>query len=349
MVGLKYNIKFLVSNEDAMTNLPETMNCVEVKEPGGPEALVPAIRPVPEAGEGEVLIKVAAAGINGPDIYQRKGLYPPRPGQTDLPGLEVSGTIVALGEGAQGWKVGDKVCALTNGGGYAEYCIAPDTQCLPIPKGLSMIEAAGVPETFFTVWFNLFQRAGLQKGESILIHGGAGGIGTTAVQLGSAMGANVIVTESSDEKCQACLDLGATKAINYMTEDFVDPVREFGGGKGVNMILDVVGGDYVEKNIKALGPNGRLINIAFLKGSKVDINLMPVMLKGLKLMGSVLRSQPQKVKAKIADELKEQVWPLLEAGEVKPVIYKELPLSKAAEGHRIMEGAGHVGKIMLAT
>lgn len=330
-----------------MTNLPETMNCVEVKVPGGPEALVPATRPVPEAGKGEVLIKVAAAGINGPDIYQRKGLYPPRPGQTDLPGLEVSGTVVALGEGAQGWKIGDKVCALTNGGGYAEYCVAPDTQCLLIPNGLSMVEAAGVPETFFTVWFNIFQRAGLQKGESILIHGGAGGIGTTAVQLASAMGANVIATEGSDEKCQACLKLGATKAINYMVEDFVDPVREFGGGKGVNMILDVVGGDYIEKNIKALGPNGRLINIAFLKGSKVDINLMPVMLKGLKLMGSVLRSQPQKVKAKIAEELQDQVWPLLEAGKVKPVIYKELPLAEAAEGHRIMEGAGHVGKIML--
>jgi NADPH2:quinone reductase len=330
-----------------MINIPKMMNCVEVKEPGGPEVLVLASRQVPEVGEGEVLIKVAAAGINGPDIYQRKGLYPPRPGQTDLPGLEVSGTISVLGEGAQGWKIGDRVCALTNGGGYAEFCVAPGTQCLPIPKGLSMVEGAAIPETFITVWFNLFQRAGLQKGESILIHGGAGGIGTTAVQLASAMGANVITTEGSEEKCQACLDLGATKAINYTTEDFVEPVREFGGGKGVNMILDVVGGDYIEKNMKALSPNGRLINIAFLRGSKVNINLMPVMLKGLKLMGSVLRSQPQKVKEKIREELKEQVWPLLDGGKVKPVIYKELPLDGAAEGHRIMEGAGHVGKIML--
>ena len=330
-----------------MTNLPETMNCVEVKEPGGPEVLVPTIRPVPEVGEGEVLVKVAAAGINGPDIYQRKGLYPPRPGQTDLPGLEISGTVVALGLGAQGLKIGDKVCALTNGGGYAEYCVAPDTQCLPIPTGLSMVEAAGVPETFFTVWTNIFERAGLQPGESILIHGGAGGIGTTAVQLASALGSRVIITEGSDEKCQACLGLGAENAVNFTKEDFVDIAREFGGGRGVNVILDVVGGDYIEKNIKSLAPEGRLVSIAFLKGSKVEINLMPVMLKGLKLMGSVLRSQPKKRKAEIAAGLIEKVWPLLNSGKVKPIIHKELPLAEAAEGHRIMEGAGHIGKIML--
>jgi NADPH2:quinone reductase len=333
-------------NEDAMTNLPETMNCIEIKEPGGPEALVPTTRPVPVAGEGDVLIKVAAAGINGPDIYQRKGLYPPRPGESDLPGLEVSGTVVALGDGAQGLSIGDEVCALTNGGGYAEYCVAPDVQCLPVPKGLSLIEAGGVPETFFTVWSNIFERAALQEGESILIHGGAGGIGTTAVQLCSAMGARVIATEGSDEKCQACLDLGAEKAINFRDEDFVEAAKEF-GGRGVNVILDVVGGDYVAKNIASLAREGRLVNIAFLQGSKVKINLMPVMLKCLTMTGSTLRIQPKARKGQIAAALKQTVWPLMEAGKVKPVIYKELPLAEAAEGHRIMEGAGHVGKIML--
>jgi len=327
--------------------LPETMTCVEITEPGGPEVLVPATRPLPEPGAGEVLVQVAAAGINGPDIYQRKGLYPPRPGESDLPGLEISGTVVALGAGAEGPSVGDEVCALVGGGGYAEFCVAPDAQCLPVPKGIRLIDAGGLPETFFTVWTNLFERAALCEGETLLVHGGGGGIGTTAIQMARALGVRVMTTEASDEKCQACVSLGAERAVNFNSEDFVEAAKEFTEGKGVDVILDVVGGDYVDRNIKSLARDGRLVNIAFLKGPKVEVNLMPVMLKCLTLTGSTLRIQPKARKAQIAAGLRKNIWPLIEAGDIKPVIHTTLPLAEAAEGHRLMEGGQHIGKILL--
>lgn len=324
-----------------------SMTCIEISEPGGPDVLKPNTRPVPEARPGEVLIKIVAAGINRPDCVQRAGLYPAPKGASDLPGLEAAGEIVALGEGVTSWAVGDKVCGLLNGGGYAQYVTTPADQCLPVPTGFSMLEAAALPETFFTVWSNVFQRAALQPGESLLIHGGGGGIGTTAIQIANKLGSRVMITEGDDDKCQACLDLGAEKAINFNKDDFVDPAREFGGGRGVNVILDIVGGDYIAKNIKALAPDGRLVNIAYLKGSKVELNFMPIMLKRLTLTGSTLRSQSDSAKAAIAAALKQHVWPLLNAGEIKPLIHSTFPLEKANEAHTLMEGFGHTGKIML--
>ena len=327
--------------------LPETMTAVEITEDGGPDVLKPGTRPVPEAQAGEVLIKVAAAGVNRPDMVQRQGHYPAPPGASDIPGLEVAGTIAAIGADAGGWAIGDEVTALVTGGGYAEYGAAPATQCLAVPRGLSVVEAAALPETFFTVWSNVFDRAGLEAGETFLVHGGSSGIGTTAIQLAKAQGARVFATAGSDEKCAACRELGAVRAINYRTEDFVEIVKEETEGRGADVILDMVGGDYVARNIKAAAADGRIVNIAFLKGPKVEVNLLPVMLKRLTLTGSTLRARSVGFKGAIARRLKEKVWPLIEAGRVRPVIHATFPLTQAAEAHRLMETSAHIGKIML--
>lgn len=327
--------------------LPTTMRCIEITGPGGPEMLQPGQRPLPEPGAGQVLIRVAAAGINRPDVFQRQGGYPPPPGASDLPGLEVAGTVVALGEGVEQCRVGDRVCALLSGGGYAEYAVAEAGVCLPVPEGYSDIQAAALPETFFTVWHNLFERAALQPQEVLLVHGGASGIGTAAIQLGKAFGARVFATAGTAEKCLACEQLGAEKAFNYHHEDFVDGVKS--ACKGANVILDMVGGDYIAKNIRTLAFQGRMVSIAFLRGSKVEVDLMPVMLKQLVLTGSTLRSQPIANKARIARGLHDKVWPLLDSGAVKPIIHSILPLEQAAAGHRLMESNTHIGKIILAT
>lgn len=323
------------------------MRCIEITGPGGPEMLQPGQRPLPEPGAGQVLIRVAAAGINRPDVFQRQGGYPPPPGASDLPGLEVAGTVVALGEGVEQCRVGDRVCALLSGGGYAEYAVAEAGVCLPVPEGYSDIQAAALPETFFTVWHNLFERAALQPQEVLLVHGGASGIGTAAIQLGKAFGARVFATAGTAEKCLACEQLGAEKAFNYHHEDFVDGVKS--ACKGANVILDMVGGDYIAKNIRTLAFQGRMVSIAFLRGSKVEVDLMPVMLKQLVLTGSTLRSQPIANKARIARGLHDKVWPLLDSGAVKPIIHSILPLEQAAAGHRLMESNTHIGKIILAT
>ena len=325
-------------------SLPQTMKAVEISTPGGPEVLKSCERPLPRPAKGEVLIKVAATGVNGPDIMQRKGLYPAPPGASDLPGLEVSGEIVQTGEGVTAWRVGEQVAALTNGGGYAEYCVADADQCLPIPKGVSLQDAAGLPETYFTVWSNVFIGAQLKAGETFLVHGGAGGIGTTAIQLGKAFGAKVIATDSPQARCQICRDLGADRAIDYRQEDFVEVVRQAGGA---NVILDIVGGPNIEKNIKAASHDARIIQLAFALGSKVEINLMPVMLKRLVYTGSTLRTRPAEFKARIASELRSQVWPLIEAGRIRPVTNRTFALAAASEAHATMESAGHVGKILL--
>jgi len=331
--------------------LPATMTAIEIREPGGPEVLVPGTRPLPEPGPGEVLIKVAAAGVNRPDVLQRLGGYPPPPGASDIPGLEIAGHIVALGAPGDAeqpaWALGDQVTALVTGGGYAEYCAAPAAQCLALPKGLELAEAAAIPETFFTVWSNVFDRGGLSAGESFLVHGGSSGIGTTAIQLARAMGARVFATAGSAGKCQACETLGAERAINYRDEDFVAVVKDATGGKGLDVILDMVGGDYVQRNIDALAPDGRLVYIAFLGGPKVQVNLLPVMLKRLTITGSTLRARSVAFKAAIAGRLKEKVWPLIEAGQVKPVMAERFALADAAAAHRLMESSSHIGKIVL--
>jgi len=324
---------------------PETMNCVEIVEPGGPGVLKPTTRPVPEAAAGEVLIEVAAAGVNRPDCIQREGNYAPPEGVTDIPGLEVAGTIVAVGPDVARWSVGNSVTALVAGGGYGEYVTAPAVQCLPVPGDLGMVEAAALPETFFTVWTNVFERAALQPGESLLIHGGSSGIGTTAIQMASRLGSRVMVTAGSPEKCQACLDLGAERAVNYRDEDFVAAAKEFGPG-GVDVVLDMVGGDYIPRNIKALKPDGRHVNIAFLGGSVVELNFMAVMLKRLTLTGSTLRPQSIERKGTIARALEERVWPLIAAGDIRPVIHATFPLAEAAQAHELMESSQHIGKIV---
>jgi NADPH2:quinone reductase len=325
--------------------MPEQMKVVEIKKPGGPEELSTGSRPVPQTNTGEVLSKVTAAGVNGPDIVQRKGGYPPPKGASDLLGLEIAGTIVAIGSGVLDWSVGDQVCALTNGGGYAQYCTVLASHCLPIPKGLSMVEAAGIPESFFTVWSNVFMGARLKEGETFLVHGGAGGIGTTAIQLAKAFGALVYATDSPAERCAACKQLGADRVIDYKKEDFVEIIRN--EVNGADVILDIVGGDYIERNIKAAKPDARIIQLAFNKGSKVEINLMPIMLKRLMYTGSTLRSRPDSFKSEITKQLKEKVWPKIEAGKVKPSIYKTFPLEQAADAHRLMESAQHFGKIII--
>jgi len=329
--------------------LPEQMTVVEIREPGPPEVLVPAQRPVAGPGPGEVLIKVAAAGINRPDVLQRQGGYPPPPGASDIPGLEVAGEIVALGEGVSEWDLGAQVCALVTGGGYAEYCPAPAVQCLPIPKGLSAVEAAALPETFFTVWTNVFDRGALKAGDSLLVHGGSSGIGTTAIQMAKSQDAKVFVTAGSMEKCRACEELGADLAINYRDQDFVDAVKSATDGKGVDVILDMVGGDYIQRNIKALAVEGRLVQIAFLEGGKAEVNFTPVMLKRLTITGSTLRPQPVANKAAIAAALRTRIWPLIDAGRIRPVIHARFPLDQAAKGHELMESSTHVGKIVLIT
>ena len=328
---------------------PETMTAIEIPEPGGPDALVPTTRPVPEPGAGEVLIKVAAAGVNRPDVMQRQGGYPPPPGASDIPGLEIAGAVAALGPGVTGLKIGDQVLALVTGGGYAEYCAAPTAQCLPVPKGLDLKEAAAIPETFFTVWTNVFDRGGLQAGESLLVHGGSSGIGTTAIQLAHAFGARVFTTAGSAEKCKACESLGAERAINYREEDFVEVVKEATGNAGVNVVLDMVGGDYIQRNIKALAPDGRLCYIAFLGGSKAEVDFLPMMLKRITISGSTLRARSVEFKAEIAQNLKKNVWPLIEAGTVKPILHETFPLAEAAAAHRLMESSAHIGKIVLTT
>ncbi|RTM01944.1 NAD(P)H-quinone oxidoreductase [Ancylobacter aquaticus] len=330
-----------------MTELPATMTAIGLPTPGGPEALVPEQRPVPVPGAGEILVKVAAAGVNRPDVMQRKGLYPPPPGAPDIPGLEISGEVVALGAGVTRWQLGDKVCALVSGGGYAQYCLADEGSALPVPAGLSMVEAAALPETFFTVWTNVFDLAGLKAGERFLVHGGTSGIGTTAIQLAKAFGATVFTTAGSPEKCEVCRQLGADVAIDYKTEDFVAVVKEKAGGKGVNVILDMVGGSYIARNYEAAAPQARLVQIAFMEGSKVQIDFMRLMLKRLSHMGSTLRSRPKAEKAAIAASLVEKVWPLIAAGTVKPVLDQTFPLEKASEAHARMETSAHIGKIML--
>jgi putative PIG3 family NAD(P)H quinone oxidoreductase len=327
--------------------LPATMTAVEIRKPGGPEGLVPGERPVPQPGEGEVLIKVAAAGVNRPDVLQRQGSYPPPPGASDIPGLEIAGEVAALGAGVSGLKLGDKVCALVTGGGYAEYCVAPAPQCLPVPKGYSMVQAAALPETFFTVWVNVFERSALKPGESLLVHGGTSGIGTTAIQLAKALGSRVFATAGSAEKVKACEELGAERGINYREEDFVEVVKEATGGKGVDVILDMVGGDYIPRDIKALAEDGRLSFIAFLGGPKAEVNFAAVMMKRLTITGSTLRARPVAVKAALAKALSEKVWPLLEAGKIAPVMAASFPLAEAAKAHALMESSGHIGKIVL--
>lgn len=327
--------------------VPATMTCIEITAPGAPDVLKPTTRPTPKPARGEVLVKVAAAGVNRPDVLQRLGKYPPPAGASDLPGLEIAGTVAALGEGVSAFKIGDAVCALLSGGGYAEYCVAPVPQCLPVPKGLSMIEAAAVPETFFTVWTNVFERGRLKSGESFLVHGGASGIGTTAIQLAKVFGARVFATAGTPEKCAACQRLGAERAINYRAEDFVAVVKEITGGKGVDLTLDMVGGDYVEKNLDIAKVEGRIVQIAFLRSPKTEVNLMPLMLKRLTFTGSTLRARSVEEKGAVAAAVRQHVWPLIEAGKVKPVIHATFPLARAADAHRLMEADTHIGKIVL--
>ncbi|HUK09129.1 MAG TPA: NAD(P)H-quinone oxidoreductase [Stellaceae bacterium] len=331
-----------------MSELPKTITIIEISEPGGPEVLKPATRPMPMPGAGEILIEVKAAGVNRPDVQQRQGQYDPPPGASDIPGLEIAGRVAAIGLGVHDIAIGDEVCALVAGGGYANYCVAPALQCLPVPKGLTFIEAAAVPETFFTVWTNVFERARFQAGESILVHGGSSGIGTTAIQLARAFGAGqIFATAGSIEKCRACEALGATRCIDYKIMDFLAVVREMTGGRGVDVILDMVGGDYMQKNLSALAMEGRLVNVAYLKGAKIEINFAPIMLKRLTVTGSTLRPRTVEQKGAIAACLRRQVWPLLEKKQVKPVIYRTFPLAEAAAAHRLMETSEHIGKIVL--
>ena len=327
--------------------MTETMTAIEIAEPGGPEVLRPVERPRPAPGVGELLIEVAAAGVNRPDVLQRQGGYPPPPGASNIPGLEVAGTVAALGPGAHGWQIGDPVCALVSGGGYAEFCAAPTAQCLPVPEGFDMTQAAALPETFFTVWTNVFQRGRLQAGERFLVHGGSSGIGTTAIQIAAARGARVFATAGTVDKCAACERLGAERAINYRDEDFVAVVKQATGGEGVDVILDMVGGDYIQRNIKALRTEGRIVYIAFLGGSKAEIDFLPLMLKRATLTGSTLRPRSVEQKSAIADELRAEVWPLLDAGRIAPVIDSTFALADAAGAHARMDGGEHIGKIVL--
>jgi len=331
-----------------MTRIPSHMTAIGIKAPGGPAMLIPEQRPIPQPAPGEILIKVAAAGVNRPDVMQRQGHYPPPPGASDIPGLEVAGEVVACGSGATRWKVGDLVMALVAGGGYAEYCAAHEDHALPI-SGLSMIEAAAVPETFFTVWHNVFERGGLKRDETLLVHGGSSGIGTTAIQLGKAFGARVVVTAGSDEKCEACRKLGADIAINYKTEDFVAVIKKATADKGADVILDMVGGDYIARNYEAAAVEGRIVQIAFLGSSKATVDFRRLMLKRLHHTGSTLRSRPVPDKAAIARAVAQNVLPLIAARKVKPVIYKTFPLKDAADAHVLMETSSHIGKIVLTT
>lgn len=326
-------------------SLPSTMTCVEIKAPGGPEVLVPATRPVPMPKDGEILIKVAAAGVNRPDLAQRAGSYPPPPGASDLPGLEASGTVAAVGNGVAGWQMGAPICALTPGGSYAEYCTAPAPQCLPPPKGFDMLLAAALPETYFTVWHNLFERGQLKAGERLLVHGGASGIGTTAIQLAKAVGATAITTVRNAEKAAAVVKLGADHAVLYKDNDWAAEVKALGQ---VDVVLDMVAGDYIPKNLSLLKPDGRLVIIALQGGIKAELNAATVMVNRLTITGSTLRPQSIASKGRMAQGLREKAWPLLETGRIRPVIHKIFPLKEAAAAHAELERGDHVGKVMLA-
>ncbi|RST84908.1 NAD(P)H-quinone oxidoreductase [Aquibium carbonis] len=327
--------------------LPEMMTAIAIAEPGGPRVLKPETRPVPKPQGGDVLIRVRAAGVNRPDVAQRTGAYPPPPGASDLPGLEVAGTVAAVGPDVRRWRVGDAVCALTPGGGYAEYCLTHESNALPVPHGFTLTEAAALPETFFTVWHNVFQRGGLKAGETFLVHGGSSGIGTTAIQLASAFGATVLATAGSADKCEACVTLGAARAINYREEDFVAVAKEATGGKGVNLILDMVGGSYIDRNYEAAAVEGRIVQIAFLGGAKAEVNFAKLMVKRLVHTGSTLRPRTVEFKGGVAAELERLVWPLLAERKVAPVMDMIYPLRDAWRAHERMEEGDHIGKIVL--
>ena len=330
-----------------MSSLPQEMVAVEIATPGGPEQLKPTTRPLPRPGAGEVLIRVAAAGVNRPDVMQRQGRYPPPPGASDLPGLEVAGDIAALGENVTGLAIGDPVTALLSGGGYAQYAIAAAPLCLPVPSGLSMVEAAAIPETFFTVWTNLFERGHCKAGDTVLIHGGTSGIGTTAIQLATAWGARVFATAGTHAKARACEELGAVRGIDYKTEDFVEVVNHATEGKGVDVILDMVAGPYVQRNLDAAAVEGRIVVIAVLGGARAEIKMHTIMAKRLTLTGSTLRPRTVAQKAQVADGVRRNVWPLLASRRVRPIIHATFPLAEAAAAHRLMESSSHVGKIVL--
>jgi NADPH:quinone reductase len=330
-----------------MTVLPQSMTAIEISTPGGPEVLTAVSRPVPVPGMGELLIEVAAAGINRPDLLQRQGFYPPPAGASDLPGLEIAGRVVAHGFGAHGFAIGDEVCALVAGGGYAQYAAAPAVQCLPVPKGLSLVEAASLPETFFTVYTNLVDRGRFKFGDVVLVHGGTSGIGVTAIQMAKALGGKVFATAGSFDKAHECERLGAVRGINYQLEDFVELVLKATGERGADIILDMVGGSYVQRNIACVAVEGRIVNIAFQQGARVEVDLNQVMRKRLVLTGSTLRPRSVAEKGAIAHELRLRIWPMIEAGAIKPVVYKTFPLGEAAEAHRLMATSQHIGKIVL--
>lgn len=331
----------------AGAGLPETMTAIGIVKPGGPEVLVPETRPVPKPGHGEILVAVAAAGVNRPDVLQRQGGYAPPPGASDIPGLEIAGKVVALGEGVTQWALGDAVCALVAGGGYAQYSAVHESNALPVPAGFGMVDAAAVPETFFTVWTNVFERGALAAGESVLVHGGTSGIGTTAIMLAKAFGATVFTTAGSAEKCEAARKLGADRAVNYREEDFVAVLKAETGGKGVDLILDMVGGDYIARNYEVAAMNGRIVQIAFLQGAKAQVDFSRLVLKRLTHTGSTLRARSVAEKAAIAKALRERVWPLFAQGRVRPVVHATMPLAQAAEAHALMETSSHIGKIVL--
>ena len=327
--------------------LPREMTVVEIAAPGGPEQLKTAVRPIPQPGEGEVLVRVEAAGVNRPDVMQRQGRYPPPPGASDLPGMEIAGEVVALGAKVSGLSVGDKITSLLPGGGYAAYAIAAAPLCMPIPTGLSMVEAAAIPETYLTVWTNLFERGGCKSGDTVLIHGGTSGIGTTAIQLAKAWGARVYATAGTEKKARACEALGAVRGIDYKTEDFVEVMRAETKGQGVDITLDMVAGSYVQRNLDIAAVEGRVVTISLLGGSRAEINMGMVLIKRLTLTGSTLRSRSVAQKAAVADAVRKNVWPLLAAGKVRPVIFATFPLAEASEAHRLMETSNHIGKIVL--
>jgi putative PIG3 family NAD(P)H quinone oxidoreductase len=330
-----------------LANIPATQTVIEIKAPGGPEMLVPATRPVPEPKAGEVLIRIAAAGVNRADCLQRMGRYPMPPGAPDIPGLECSGTVVKTGEGVSGWRVGDRLCALMIGDGYGEYATAPAVQCLPVPAGVDLVDAGGLPETFATVWTNVFERMRLQPGEVFLVQGGTSGIGITAIQLAKAFGAKVLVTAGSEEKCRACVDYGADVAINYRTQDFVEVGREFTGGRGVDAILDMVGGDYIPRQLGLLAQEGRLCFVALMHGARVETDFGLIQRKHLTVTGSTLRPRTIEQKAAVIAALRDKVWPLWAAGKLRSFTYRRFPLAEAAEAHRLMESSRHIGKILL--
>ena len=330
-----------------MNNLPQSMNYIQIEKHGDPEVLKLHSMPVPEPGPGEVLIKVAAAGVNRPDMMQRKGLYPPPAGATDVPGLEVSGTVVSVGQNVSEPPINSEVCALVTCGGYAEYCLAAASICLPVPKKVLLVNASGIPETFFTVWTNVFKRGQLKARESLLVHGGSSGIGTTAIQLGKAFEATVYTTAGTSDKCEFCNNLGADAAINYREQDFSEEIKRLTEGKGVNVILDMVGGPYFPKNIRLLADEGRLVQIALMQGSKAEVDFRSLLLKRVTLTGSTLRPRSVEEKTKIAQALQKNVWPLLESGAIRPIIHQTFPLKQAAEAHRLMESSAHIGKILL--